>query len=93
MMDPMVWHDRGNELQTIRCPGGPTHFWKESADFCAEKLKGLEKRFPDMNAYAFGDRVSDPMAVVMRFLTLSGWRAIGPGRMMCPMCRRKQEAE
>lgn len=80
----MAWHDRENEEMTVRCPGGiesPPHSWGPvTARNISLTLKGAD-------LYSFGDHVSDPMAVVMRYLSFLQWRPLARAKMLCPECR------
>lgn len=84
------WRNQADEEIIVSCPGG--HDFFSTAGACAEKLllADAEWRAKTGNAgapyYAYGDHVSDPRALVMRFLSMLGWRFV-PGtlqKMRCP---------
>lgn len=92
------WSNRGSEPLTIRCVGGHsvgpyTALEIESLlrEADAEYLRktGLD----DRPHYAYGDHVSDPIALLIRMLTFAGWKqAGGPVDMMiCPKHMPKDE--
>ena len=92
------WHDVSHVDKEILivCPVGP-HGETFNADRCAvlmieadEMLRtsGKEPRF-----YGYGDLVTDPLAVVRRFLHFRGHRIV-PGslnRMTCPEHRKDDD--
>lgn len=89
----MSWRDLRycDRQKLVVCPGG--HGETYDADRCAAMMqeadellraKGKEPRF-----YAYGDHVSDPLAVVKRFLGFTGHKNVPEGlnKMWCPMHR------
>jgi len=90
----MAWHERGDEPLSIRCPGGtesPSHEWGPvSANVILAQLRQAGDRI-GRDLVGFHDHVSDPIAMHMRYLSILGWTTIGPGRMLCPMCRKEVE--
>lgn len=81
------WRDCEDRKRIIRCPHG--HEQELDADECAAFLKATKLR-DGGTAYGYGDLITDPLAVIRRALTFSGWVHEG-GRtnsMTCPIHRK-----
>lgn len=88
-----LWHERQLEQINVVCTAGHDS-GPLTADFCAAALIEFDNRYevdhPGQRPfYSFGDHVSDPLAVVMRYLLFLNWTIVSPGRMICPEHKAK----
>ncbi len=93
----MSWKDEKycDRNRNIICPKGHGEVWE--ADRCAGLMQLADedrvRAGKDPVFYAYGDHVSDPLAVIKRYLKFIGYRdAMDPSdlrRMWCPECHQK----
>lgn len=88
-----LWQSRADEEQLASCPDCKIDPVKMTAAEAARLLKHFDTLHPQGNYYSFGDHVSDPMALVMRYLRVFGWKFISHGRMWCREHRMRRTDE
>ena len=102
------WHDKRFIELNVACAGdetGSCHFGPVSADRIASDLKSADERWRKSTGqegapfYAYGDHVSDPQALLLRYLTILGWKTVversgdvyqtSTKRMCCPLHQKE----
>lgn len=88
------WRDRADETIWMRCQDDCSTGMTASA--AAEQMKSLDQALREAGReprfYSFGDHVTDPVALVRRFLHIRVYQIVPdrPDRMVCPRHRSKE---